>query len=160
MRAFILMSIAILVGGPAFASSIETVVSSAAKGPSIVKISCATCPAPKTKEEISGYRVPSLPAGTQDVEIREVDGKKKLMRTEAWMGGSPVTYVSQSAMWLDDKGTALAGAKPSGHGDGIDVTAQTSAVIGGEAEPRVAAMSGPAAEPPALDISGFELRLN
>lgn len=160
MRALILTSLALVVGGPALAGSIETIVATPDKGNSIVKVTCDTCPVPKSREEISGYRVPSLPAGTQQVEVREIDGKKTLVRTEAWMGGSPVNYVSSSPMWLDDKGTALAGAKRPEGGDGIDLNAQTSAVITPDAKPVIAASAGSITDPPPLDVSGFQLRLN
>lgn len=160
MRALILTSVALLVSGPAIAGSIETIVPAPDTGRSIVKVTCDTCPPPKSKEEISGYRVPSLTAGTQQVEIRDVDGKKTLVRTEAWMGGSPVNYVSSSPMWLDDKGTALAGAKRPEGGDGIDLSAQTSAVGISDAKPVIAASAGSITDPPPLDVSGFQLRLN
>jgi hypothetical protein len=159
MRAFIFTSLALLMGGPALAGSIETIVAAPDKGNSIVRIVCDTCPAPKSKEEISGYRVPSLPAGTQHVEVREIDGRKTLVRTEAWMGGSPVTYVSSSLLWLDDKGTAIANSDRE-NGDGIDLSAQTSAVGSTGQQDVLAASSRSIAEPPALDASAFQLRLN
>jgi RimJ/RimL family protein N-acetyltransferase len=58
-------------------------------------------------------------------QVRDVDGKKQIMRTEAWLGGSPVTFVSKNPAWLpaDDTAAALAEAPPT-----IDTLMKTAAV--------------------------------
>lgn len=161
MRIQILTAMVLFAGAPALASSIQPIVSSPGSGHSIVRITCTTCPAPKTREEVSGYRVPSLPVGTQEIEIRDVDGHKKVMRTEAWMGGSPVTYVSSAPIWLsEDKGVAIAEGELRQGGDGIDTSARTAAVGSGTSKPGIAAMAGNGTEPPTLDTSTFQLRLH
>jgi len=84
--------------------------------------------------------VPTLEAGTQSVVVRNIDGQKRVVRTEAWMGGSPVTFVSKPT----PEALAAAGEPV----DGIDMTARTAAVSNSSA-PR---------EPAPLDISDFQLR--
>ena len=60
---------------------------------SIEKISCDGCVVRARKKE---QPVVELAPGTQKIEIRDVDGVKKIYRTEAWLGGSPVVYVSKA----------------------------------------------------------------
>ncbi len=161
MRALILSAMTILAAGSAAASSIERVGSAPARSDSVVAISCKHCPASKALEEVTGYQVPELPNGTQKVEVQDVDGHMKVMRTEAWIGGSPVTFVSAAPFWVqDDNGQVLAGFERPDGADGVDATARTSAVVGTEAAPTIAASAGGFAAMPALDTSAFMLRLN
>jgi hypothetical protein len=51
-----------------------------------------------------------LKSGTQRIEVKTVNGVLKVFRTEAWMGGSPVTYVSKASTDLTEK--QIADAKP------------------------------------------------
>lgn len=148
-----------LLGVPALASSIETIASGGNGQGSVQTISCADCPALKEKKRSKTYIVPDLEPGTQKVEIREVDGEKKVFRSEAWLGGSPVVFVSKAPEGgpVDtDANDTMAGASAES-GNGIDPEATTSALETGSAA--VAAGSHEAGSRE-LDPSGFELRLN
>lgn len=166
MRALLLTAMTILAGGPALASSIQPIVGlTQGDTPSIINLSCSDCPAPKSPEELSEYKVPTLPAGTQAVEVRDVDGHKELLRTEAWLGGSPVTFVSASPFWFQDRGVVVAGQPQPPVNDGVDAAATTAAVEPTAASPSpapiaIAASAGGPQEPASLDTNGFELRLN
>lgn len=167
----VLATALVLVSGSAFASSITVINSTHQSGASILSKSCASCPtaeAPKSKE--AAYQVPDLPAGTQKTEIVEINGEKKLARTEAWLGGSPVIHVSKLPHWMAEE-KAIAELHPTTNGsteaqiataetssDGIDIDATTSAVktIGG-ADVRITEASL-APKPLALDT--FDLRTN
>jgi hypothetical protein len=154
----------VLTSGSAFSSSITSLSGTPAALPSIVSHQCPDCPAPRPKVDRSGYKVPSLAEGTQSTVIREIAGEKKLFRTEAWLGGSPVVFVSKAAEWPDYDG-ALAGAAPQGateptptitghHPDGIDLTATTGALTNSpETE------SAASAAPDAVAMGDFNLRL-
>ncbi|TWD55277.1 plant virulence effector HPE1-like domain-containing protein [Allorhizobium terrae] len=102
------------------ASSIQSVSIGTGPTPSVLDVSCATCPPLPATKDSSG---PKLKPGTQTIKIRTVDGQKELVRTEAWLGGSPVVFVNKQAGWLDN-GSRLAGM-PS---DGIDKSTETGAV--------------------------------
>lgn len=139
MRSFFLTLACVLACGSAAASSIQTVDSKMQSADnSIVDKTCANCPPLKPQVAEKEYKVPTLAAGTQSIVVRNIDGEKKVVRTEAWMGGSPVMFVSKPTP------EALAAAEI--HSDGIDMTAKTAAL------PTVA--MGPAP----LDLSGFQLR--
>lgn len=164
MRRFILTTAVILAGGPAMASSIEMVGSvPVSNSPSIVVMACGDCPIEAEKEKPS-YIVPTLGPVEQKAEIIELDGEKKLFRTEAWMGGSPVVFVSKADGWATDGTmvTASATTGTPGLSDGIDLEATTAAVVtNADVAPASAAMSsGAQASGKTLDLSGFELRLN
>ena len=88
------------------ASSIDVVVTGKDAPRSIEKISCPSCVA-KPKKVVQS--VVELAPGTQRVEIREVGGVKKIYRTEAWLGGSPVVMVSKA---LPDEMPVLAEGQP------------------------------------------------
>jgi hypothetical protein len=68
---------------------------------SIDFIRCSACAPLKAKKAAVADVV--LKPGTQKVEIRDVAGVRKVYRTEAWLGGSPVTYVSKASIDLGDK---------------------------------------------------------
>lgn len=137
MRHIILTAAFALVSGGAMAGSFQSMESLPAghSSISIVSKSCVDCPAPKEVEVVKRqYIVPTLKAGTQTTEVRTINGERKVVRTEAWLGGSPVVMVSNPSP------EALAAADmPT---DGIDTTA-TAALP-------------PTPKP--LDLSGFELR--
>ncbi len=84
-------------------SSIDAVKTSSAST-SIDRISCSLCAPLKTEKEEEPEFV--LKPGTQKIEIKQVDGVMKVFRTEAWLGGSPVTYVSKASTDLIDKKSA------------------------------------------------------
>jgi hypothetical protein len=149
------------------AASIETIATGKDSARSIERIRCDSCSkaAPKKVQAVV-----ELAPGTQKVEIRDVDGVKKVYRTEAWLGGSPVVVVSKMIP-PEDKATAEAegpatsdvAAAPADSLPGdqpvdktmIDEKATTSAVtadLGAEAKV--------APKTPAFDPSKLELRVN
>lgn len=154
MRLVILAILAASTALPAFASSIEFVAGTHLGNDSMVSMSCATCPPVKPPEERSGYKVPTLGEGVQKEEILTINGERMLVRTDRWMGGSPIVYHQK----LTPETEAAMTAKPVINGieppvaagvtgqDGVDPTATTAAV---SAEPAKAAS----------DFGGFELRL-
>ena len=146
MRHILLALALALTSGSALASSIEDVHADRTSNNSIITLGCATCPALKQKEKSARYEVPVLAAGTQETSIRDTDGKMTMVRTEAWLGGSPVTYVSSNPAFMPlDMGTAMAE-------DGIDTTAKTAAV-----EPAATdAQTAPTITP--LNLDNFTLR--
>ncbi|PZU87378.1 MAG: hypothetical protein DI528_07060 [Shinella sp.] len=156
MRKLVLTSILVLAAAPAYASSIEVAGPQAAKGNSITVMSCSDCPAPQVAEVKRSYVVPHVAQGKQAAEIIEINGEKKLKRTEAWMGGSPVVFMSKAEGWTTD-GSVVAAAGPQE--DGIDAQATTAALPVKAPAPTVSAgMAGPF-EPKTLDVTTFDLRL-
>lgn len=153
----VLTTVLVLTSGTAFGSSITQLSGSPGAVPSVVIKHCDHCPTPAAAPDRSSYRVPSLPPGTQRTEVREIDGEKKLVRTEAWLGGSPVTYVSRLQDW--EMNSAVAGGEPGGPDvlpphpqaagipDGIDADATTSAV-------------SPDRTSESIAMDHFDLRLN
>jgi hypothetical protein len=135
-----------LASGSAMASSIQPIESySKDSAGSVISESCDHCPALSQPIAKKSYIVPELKPGTQVMEIRDIDGQRKIARTEAWMGGSPVTFIS--------KATPEALAAAGEQSDGVDLTA-TAAVT-------PVANPAPAATPPlALNVTNFQLRLN
>jgi hypothetical protein len=139
----------LLAAGSAMASSIDVIGASKPKeAGSIVKETCDHCPPLQVEEAKKEYAVPQLsPGAFQQAEVRDVAGEKKVYRTENWMGGSPVLFVSKAT---PEQMLALAPAVPA---EGIDNEA-TAAVVGGDAKPVVAGMQQAAP----LDASAFQLR--
>ena len=144
--------VAALMAGSAMASSIDVVGANAASSDSsILKMTCTTCPPLQVVEAKKEYIVPTLAEGTlEHSQIRDVDGEKKLFRTEGWMGGSPVVFVSKAT-----PEAMIAAAPPAPPLEGIDMSATTAAVIGGDARPVAAGM---AEQPASLNVSEFKLR--
>jgi hypothetical protein len=68
--------------------------------PSMLSLTCETCPPLKAADD-SNYKVPVLKGGVQSVSLMEIDGKKKIVRTDAWMGGSPVVHISNIPDWMN-----------------------------------------------------------
>lgn len=152
VSAVVLGIVAALMAGSAMASSIDVVGANAASSDSsILKMTCTTCPPLQVVEAKKEYIVPTLADGTlEHSQIRDVDGEKKLFRTEGWMGGSPVVFVTKAPAPV-----AVAAAPAV---DGVD-TATTSAVIGTDAKPVVAGAAGqPTEQRRPLDVSNFKLR--
>lgn len=145
--------IAFAAGSAASASSIEVIGKSApVDSGSIITTTCQTCPPLAVIERKKDYTVPSLPQGElQSSQVRDIGGEKKLYRTEGWMGGSPIVFVTKAPI-----ATMTASAPVM---DGIDRTETTSVVIGSGARPVAAGMAGQAPEQKApLDVSTFKLR--
>ncbi|MFK0209058.1 plant virulence effector HPE1-like domain-containing protein [Agrobacterium sp. NPDC090283] len=139
MRRLFLTAVIALTGGSAMASSIEYINGVHVTNGSFVRLDCAGCQPVKGKTVAQDYAVPSIEPGTQHTEMREVDGKRTLVRTEAWLGGAPVTFVSTNPAWMaQPSSTAIATydeAAPEAHPAetastpaGIDVTTTTAAV--------------------------------
>jgi hypothetical protein len=145
---FLLTSALILASGTAFASSITPLVNHGGNG-SLVSQGCNDCPPLKPKEETT-YKVPVLESGPQKTEIVEINGEKKVVRTENWLGGSPVVHVSKVHEWTPTGSSMLAGTK----GDGIDHDATVGSV-----HPDATAMRDED-EPAPIDFSALQLRLN
>jgi len=136
-----------LLAGPALAGSIEPVTGATAAD-SISTITCEACPALKPKPVAETYHVDAIAPGTQKVEIREENGEHKLFRTEAWMGGSPVLFVSKApAETVDSAETE----QP------VDTSARTSALGKDAAQATVTAGMTASRE---FDPGKFELRLD
>ena len=141
MRPFILTAVLLLAGGSAMASSIQPIDSKTETGAdSIITRTCTDCPALKPPIVKKTYVVPELEPGTQSIVVRDIDGQTKVVRTEAWMGGSPVVFISKPT----PEALEAAGAPA----DGVDVTAKTAAL------PATAKTAAPAP----LDLSRFQLR--
>lgn len=157
MRNLVLTSILLAAAAPAYASSIEVVGPQAAKGNSIVVMSCADCPVPQEVQAKRSYVVPQVAQGRQSAEIVEINGEKKLKRTEAWMGGSPVVFMNKAEGWTTD-GSVIAAAGPQQ--DGVDAQATTAALPVAASAPAISAGMADPSEPKPLDLATFDLRLN
>ena len=129
MRHLILTAAAIALAGHASASSIEFVTTPEIDNNSVISIGCDQCPPLKTDARKRGYEVPTLAEGAQQVEFVDIDGEARLRRTEAWMGGSPVVFVTKAEGWTAGDGELVAAAP----GGGVDLTT-TTAAVGAEAE--------------------------
>ncbi|MBX4999227.1 plant virulence effector HPE1-like domain-containing protein [Rhizobium lentis] len=152
MRQIFLGAAILLMAGSAMASSIEVIGKAAPRAEgSIITESCDTCPPLQAALTKKDYTVPELkPGAVQATEVRDVGGEKKIYRTDAWMGGSPVLFVSKATLEA-----MVAVAPPAPPADGIDMNATTAAVIGADARPVAA---GVAQQPATLNVSEFELR--
>ncbi|WP_137132355.1 plant virulence effector HPE1-like domain-containing protein [Rhizobium sp. FY34] len=145
---------------PAAASSILRMSATPlATSPSVKDIICTTCEEHTAAPVKPSYIVPELANGTQLNELKQRNGKTALMRTEAWMGGSPVTFVSLSPVWIETEQSVLAGrTAPSNRGDGVDMQATTSAVAPVGETGTAAAPAAAELTPVEPDFSGMELR--
>jgi hypothetical protein len=142
----------------AHAGSIDAIVSDDTER-SIEHLTCAECGAVKKRKAEKPAIV--LEPGTQKIELREVDGELKVFRTEAWLGGSPVTYVSKATAEVIGEENAKADkpfvpdAEP--RQALIDKDATTSAVTAGMGgKPSETAVAPKAA----FDPQDLQLRLN
>lgn len=115
----------VLASSSAMASSIEVIHGNRTGNGSVVSVTCEGCPKLAVKIKPLAETAPALAPGTQDISVRDVDGKKQMVRREAWLGGSPVTYVSNNPAWLtpDNSDTLLSGQPAT-----IDRLVKTSAV--------------------------------
>lgn len=158
----------LLAAGQVAAQSIETI-----SGPmtgnngSIVTLSCNHCPPKATAPEKLRYVVPQATAGSDHVEVRQIDGKMKLVSTEAYRGGSPVVFIT-TAGEMDIKAARAdipypvatpqtasipAGDSTAGAGNTIDTTQKTSGIAQSALGASPAASQG-------IDAQSFQLRLN
>lgn len=166
----VLTAALVFASSTAFASSITVIGSTQATSTSIVEKRCTDCSVAEAKADNSSYRVPELTPGTQKMEIIDINGEKKLARTEAWFGGSPVIYVSKLPEWLAGE-KAIAEIHPTTNGstemqieeaeasgDGIDIGAMTGAVD--TPKGTEAGIIEASAGPQPLTLDTFQLRLN
>lgn len=100
MRRLIATAILTLTGGSAMASSVEYISGVHVANGSFVRLDCDGCEPVKDDKVVETYAIPSIPPGTQYMEMRDVEGKRTLVRTEAWLGGAPVTFVSTNPAWM------------------------------------------------------------
>ncbi|KQV68202.1 plant virulence effector HPE1-like domain-containing protein [Rhizobium sp. Root1220] len=154
MRQIFLGAVIVFAAGTAFASSIEVIGKDArADRGSITREICQSCPPLQVEQEKRDYVVPTLaPGAMQASEIRDVDGEKKLYRTEGWMGGSPVVFVTKAPA---EPMTASAPAVPA---EGVDLASTTSAVVGSDVKPVAAGVAAQAEQNAPLDVSTYKLR--
>jgi hypothetical protein len=96
MRTLLFTAASLLAAGSASASSVEFVKTGQDAGNSISQLSCAHCPPPVVTKKTS-YVVPDVTPGTDRVELKQIDGEMKLVRTEAWLGGSPVVFITKAS---------------------------------------------------------------
>lgn len=141
-----------LLAAPALAGSIQPVAGSSS-GDSISVIRCTDCPALKQKIKAATYHVDAIAPGTQKIEIREQDGERRIFRTEAWMGGSPVLFVSKAPA----ETVAAADADKPVDAVEVDAASQTSALNADAGQQTEAATMAASRE---FDPEMFELRLN
>lgn len=89
MRSLVLLAAVLCVPGPALAGSFTTISDRAVGADSIMSIGVpapkAAAPAPKAA---------TLAPGSEKIRLESSNGTTKIYRTEAWLGGSPVTYVT------------------------------------------------------------------
>lgn len=98
MFRFILATGMVFISGTAMASSIEVLHGAKTSNGSVLIINCSTCSSATLASKARAN--PVLARGVQNVTTREVGGRKETVRTEAWLGGSPVTFVSSNPLWL------------------------------------------------------------
>lgn len=162
MRCLLIIAALFLAAGTAAASSIENVASGVAVNSSVATIPCTQCP-PLQPKRSSSYVVPALELGTDRVELKEIDGEIKSVRTEAWLGGSPVVFVTKAsdeaikAAAVKSDPVALAHAPPAPLSPAVDETKTSALGISG-VEPVGASMAGTTSRK--FDPSGFALRLD
>lgn len=86
------------IGGTAMASSIEVLHGAKTSNGSVLIITCDACSSTPVASKALTKAV--LERGTQNISTRDIGGRKETVRTEAWLGGSPVTFVSSNPLWL------------------------------------------------------------
>ncbi|MDW9461358.1 plant virulence effector HPE1-like domain-containing protein [Sinorhizobium meliloti] len=160
MRSLLITAALVYAAGPAAASSIDNITSGEAVKSSVATVSCEACPPLQPKKKPS-YVVPDLAPGTDRVELKEIHGEVKSVRTEAWLGGSPVIFVNDAsddairAAGMETSEPAVAdissGTLPAGIAEiFIDHTAKTAAVA--------ASMASDGSRK--IDPAAFDLRLD
>jgi hypothetical protein len=175
MRALLFTLTSLVAASTAGASSLENVISGEHVNNSISQLSCGQCP-PLVVKKKTGYIVPEVALGTDRVELTTINGEMKLVRTEAWLGGSPVVFISKAS----DDDIKQAQAKMPLAGDLVKAATAdvqptraqataTLAIIDNTAKTSsldVASMAGMAAVTPQdsqsqeVDLENFQLRLN
>jgi hypothetical protein len=174
MRTLLFTVASLLAAGSATASSVEVVKAGQDANNSVSQLSCTHCPPPVVTKKTS-YVVPDVAPGTDRVELKQIDGEMKLVRTEAWLGGSPVVFITKASEEAV-KAAQLEMAPPTEHlgkapADALPVEAQATAtlsVIDGTVKTgavSAASVAGMAAVTPRdshsqeVDLENFQLRL-
>eukprot|EP01035_Chromulina_nebulosa_P041240 gene41239-biopygen27900 len=93
---------------------------------SIDYIRCTHCAPVKTKKQATPELV--LRPGTQTFAFKELGGVLRVYRTEAWMGGSPVTYVSKANAGEIEQNRVAVAAAAAQKSQPIVVSKQTPGV--------------------------------
>lgn len=140
----------LFMAAPAFASSIEPFAGPSDAAGSVSAVSCDACPALKAKPKSETYHVEAIAPGTQKIEVREENGERRIFRTEAWMGGSPVVFVSKAPAEAPAETTPVAAEE-------VDADARTSAL---DTDAVTQASVASVTVSREFDPSGFALRLN
>ncbi|APG83680.1 hypothetical protein SAMCCGM7_Ch0899 [Sinorhizobium americanum CCGM7] len=159
MRSLLITAALTFAAGTAAASSVEDVTAGAAVNSSVATISCSQCPPLQPKKKAS-YVVPELAPGTAKLDLKEIDGEMKALRTEAWLGGSPVVFVNKASEDVIRAASMKTAPAPTVAAVAdIDRTAKTAAVgIVSHAKPVSASMAASGSQE--FDPSAFELRLD
>lgn len=154
MRVFLLAGTVLLGAAAAQAGSIDVVRSDKSER-SIEHVACDACGpySPKVEDVVVDI---ALEPGQQRIEVRDVNGEKKIFRTEAWFGGSPVVMVSK-AYELPGATQAADAEQPT-----LIDPSQTTSVNADMSSPALPVADKPEAKVPqaqAFDPQTLELRL-
>ncbi|WP_438749840.1 plant virulence effector HPE1-like domain-containing protein [Pararhizobium sp. O133] len=106
MRALLFTLASLASAGVASASSIENLATGPTDDRSVAHFSCPDCTAPVVARK-NLYVVPEIAHGSERTELKTINGELKVVRTEAWLGGSPVVFISKAS----DDDIKAAGAK-------------------------------------------------
>lgn len=136
MRRNALLFLSVLVTEPALASSIERLATKPPGNPqSLVALGCTGCTGPvETNPPSPSIERLGLPRNGQILRITDRQGQKALERTEAWMGGSPVTFVSLNPLFIHEEERLMALRKAPAlpaNGDGVDAGTTAALSDGG-----------------------------
>ena len=93
MRALLMTGLLALGIAPASAGSVEYFKAAEVGSSSVTRIGCPKCFEKKRKAEREDTQ---LPPGTEINEIKVIEGETKLVTTENWLGGNPVTIVRKA----------------------------------------------------------------
>lgn len=155
MRMFLLAGVISMAATAVQAESSFTVVGATNRTTgSVEQITCPTCAPLKTKK-IEKTEI-TLKPGTQKVEIREVNGEKKVFRTEAWLGGSPVTHVSKVIMDLGEKES---GASTTADVPPVMIDSSTTSAVNADMTGKTMPAE-PAQQTKTFNAKDLQLRLN
>lgn len=174
MRALLFTLASLAAAGTAGATSIENVIAGKTVSNSVSQVSCGQCP-PLVVEKNISYIVPQVAPGTHRIELKQIGGEMKLVRTEAWLGGSPVVFINKASE-ADIKEAAAKMPRPvnlanAAAADRLPVDTQAAApltIIDKTAKTgslNVASMTGSGAVTPQVshsqevDLQNFQLRL-
>lgn len=160
MRHLVLIAAFAAFAAPASASSIETIVSGKAVNHSIRTIDCSSCPPLVEKKKKPAYTVADIEPGTQKIELKTINGEMKAVRTEAWMGGSPVVFVSKATEEVIKAHMDALQPAPGVSLETVSSTTKTVPVISGDAAVKAADLNGTKTASQEFDPASFEMRLD